>query len=165
MKIDETNNNAEETSWAEDDFHPVSESSRISSEGNSMISKEAAFSPCPPLSIDEDDVSRSISKASSRRSPVSQPIPPQSPRTLIEEPSQEKSPFYVDRNIDGIPERNSPREKPVQVSVIRYAPGQDGGELVISPRTPRLLSTSSKDIPPSPQVTISCNLQTPNIIP
>ena len=166
----EANNNSDAICM-EDDFHPVSESSRISSGCDSILSREAASSPCPPLNIDEGDVSKSsslqddASKTSSRRAsvitprPVSPVIPPQSPRTIVEEPSRDKSPFYLDKNIDQIPERNvsSPREKPVKVSVIKFAQG--GGsqpvktvvEEVISPRTPKLLSTSSRDLP-SPQV-------------
>ena len=131
------NNNDETVSCLENDFHPVSESSRISSGCDSMMSSKQE-SHVPALVVtdqdDDDDVSppssAPVSVILSR--PASPKLPPQSPR-VRDEDDEVMSPFYCQRNIDQVPERNvsSPRDA-VRVPVIKYHKSAPPS----SPRTP-----------------------------
>jgi len=162
---------SDDVTCCEDEFQPSSESSRISLSGepsncdktSSDLSK--SVNPASPslhldLPSSENDESKSakvpvirIKAEVNVASPVTPRLPPQSPRIQISQDEEEQTlpeaAFYMESNIDLVPERNiaSPRnDESLKVSVIRYQNSRS--------RSPSLV----EDVPITPEPGKGSNL-------
>lgn len=125
------NNNIEEASCFEGDFHPSSESSRLSEEDKSSSISTESFQTHSGLSLQKakvpstDQVRRvSVIKhtdgEASKSDAESPRLPPQSPRILVQnvEENDSKS-FFHGIDIDQLPIRNSPVSEPRRAPLIK----------------------------------------------
>ena len=112
------NNNSENVSCLEGDFHPSSESSRISEDGRSISTGTENRSSRSQLDVHKSENYRRVSvikhttewdESSEAESPR---LPPLSPRIIVGSVDEDKDvapkAFYHDNNIDQLPIRNSP---------------------------------------------------------
>lgn len=160
------NNNLESLSCLEGDFHPPSESSRLSEDGRSTsteshsthsnLSLPKSFVPSEnqirrPSVIKHTDDEASEAEAVSE----SPRLPPLSPRVIVRNVEENSKSFFHDNNIDQLPVRNSPVSDQRKAPLIR----------VIRP-PPATPTSSSPDVPEAtPKSRPASELASPMVSP
>jgi len=124
------NNNLEDASCLEGDFHPSSESSRISEDGRSISSETHSThsnlslpkSSAPSRhQIKRPSVIKHTDDEASEAEAVSESprLPPLSPRIIVHNAEDISKSFFHDSNIDQLPVRNSPVSDQMKAPLIR----------------------------------------------
>ncbi len=170
---DPENNNSEDASCLEGDFHPSSESSRISEDGRSIPTETHSFSTIHQ--VRRVSVIRHTEDEVSEDGPESPRLPPLSPRIIVKNVEEDNSKSFIhDSNIDQLPIRNIPiseqRRAPlikvtrptpvtptsfndVSLATPKSRPSPEVASPIVSPYLPAsLLITAS----PAPSPDISC---------